>query len=173
MKQRPLRTGGIVQPDPFATDIDAGLVRVNNGLSRQTLFRQHFEDRQAIISVAIKVGQGAGANRQVEVFGKVRLHAVIRNQLEHRHINCIGLDRSAILSRTCHARREWGDESLAVPILQDLRAKLGDVTLDAQIDDLAAFKADLLIIARRQGRLSMLMVRMSSGSSTGFSVLPL
>jgi len=61
------------------------------------------------------------------------------------------LDRVAVLRWPRHPGREVGDIALTLRILQDLGTILGDMALDAQIDDLAALEACLAPLPAWQG----------------------
>lgn len=62
----------------------------------------------------------------------------------------MSLDRTTILGWPSHTCREVSDLALAVFIFQYLSTKLGDMTLDAYINDLASLKAGFMPVTLRQ-----------------------
>ena len=83
----------------------------------------------------------------------MRLHTLIRDKLEHRHIHGIGPHCGAVLCRSCHTVRKLRHEPHAVIAFQYLRAILGDMPFNANIENLASLNADITIMTAWQAAL--------------------
>lgn len=104
----------------------------------------------SVEGIEIKVVEASCAEGNTEHLGKVRLHALVGNELKHRHINGIGFNAAAVLHRPGQPSGEFGDKAFALLVHQDLRVVFGDVGADADIKALPGFKARFPVVTSRQ-----------------------
>ena len=101
----------------FAIDINTGFVGMGERFLNELLLCDLFKISQPRISLLIEVIQGAFANRNLQLIGKILPNTIVGQQLMLGQINRMSFLAVSILHRFCDAFREGRYITITLVIL--------------------------------------------------------
>lgn len=142
-----LGIGRAVEPKQLASDVDAGLIGMEQRGYNELILYPCFKELQTFKGFLVEIENGASTDRHLHLVKKMIFNAVVRDQLILRHVDSVGFDSDSILDRARNPLGEWSYKAPALLILENLRSVLGDYPGYIQVNDLARLEPYIVVPA--------------------------